>query len=305
VLAGVRAEFTQDTFNGNIVNGSTVTPNQASHNYANLFPSLQLRYDFTPTLVGRAIYSSTIARPGFAQSSASVSVDPANGIVTTGNPNLKPTTSQNFDLQIEKYLPHGGIASIGVFDKSLSNYVVAQGQFVASSPFLPGFGAPVRLISFANVSSARVRGVTANYEQHFTQLPGIFGGLGAAANWTWTNSHLDIRPGEDHTLPSAPRNTFNAAVFYERGPLNMRLAASYVGASLWSVGGSAATDVYTASRLSLDFGASYQATKNVGLYVDVKNILNTPLKFYEGSPNRPIQREFYGPTILAGLRINL
>ena len=52
--------------------------------YANLFPSLQLRYDFTATLVGRAIYSSTIARPGFTQSAAGVTVDAANGIVTTG-----------------------------------------------------------------------------------------------------------------------------------------------------------------------------------------------------------------------------
>ncbi|MEA3118733.1 MAG: hypothetical protein QOI13_2003, partial [Paraburkholderia sp.] len=304
VLAGVRAEFTQDAFYGNLINGNIITPNETSHSYANLFPSLQLRYDFTPTLVGRAIYSSTIARPGFTQSSASVNVDAANGIVTTGNPNLQPTTSQNFDLQIEKYLPHRGIASLGVFDKSLKNYVISQTTFVNNSPYLANPGFPIQLVSFANVSSARVRGLTANLEQHFTRLPGFLSGLGASANWTWTNSHLDIRPGEDHTLPSAPRNTANAAVFYERGPLDMRLSLSYVGASLWSVGNSAATDVYTASRLSLDFGGSYQITKNVSMYFDAANLLNTPLKFYEGSPDRPIQREFYGQTFLVGLRIN-
>src|SRR6202008_3308414 len=55
VLAGLRGEFTQDSFNGNLINGNTVSPNQTSNNYFNLFPSLQLRYDFTPTLVGRAI----------------------------------------------------------------------------------------------------------------------------------------------------------------------------------------------------------------------------------------------------------
>lgn len=303
ILAGLRGEFTQDTFRGNVIDGSTVTPNQTSNNYFNLFPSIQLRYDFTPTLVGRAIYSSTIARPGFTQSSASVAVDPATGTVTTGNPKLKPTTSQNFDLQIEKYLPHGGIVSLGAFDKSMSDYVVSRETFVDSSPYLT-YPGRIALQSFANISSARARGVTANYEQHFTQLPGFLGGLGAGLNWTWVNSHLDIRPGEDHMLPSAPRNTYNASVFYERGPLNMRLSASYVGASLWSVGSSAATDVYTAARFSLDFGGSYQIRKNVGLYVNVRNILNTPLKFYEGSPDRPIQREFYGPTVMVGLTIN-
>ncbi|MGU7774302.1 TonB-dependent receptor [Burkholderia sp. MR1-5-21] len=303
VLAGLRGEFTQDTFRGNVVNGSDVTPNETSHNYFNLFPSVQLRYDFTPSLVGRAIYSSTLARPGFTQTSASVTADPGTGTVTTGNPNLKPTKSQNFDLQLEQYLPHGGIFSIGAFDKSMRDYVVSRTQFVDSSPYLT-YPGQITLQTFDNVSSARARGVTVNYEQHFSQLPGVFGGLGAGLNWTWVNSHLDIRPGEDHMLPSAPRNTFNASVFYERGPLNMRLAASYVGASLWSVGGSAATDVYTDARFSLDFGGSYQIAKNVGLYVNVKNILNTPLKFYEGSPNRPIQREFYGPTVMVGLTIN-
>ncbi len=304
VLAGLRGEWTQDTFSGNLITGNAITPNQTANNYFNLFPSLQLRYDFTPTLVGRAIYSSTIARPGFAQSSASVLADPGTGIVTTGNPNLKPTTSQNFDLQIEKYLPHGGIISLGAFDKAMSDYVVAQSSTVLSSPYLPGYSGPIKLVSFANVSSARVRGVTANYEQHFTQLPGFLSGLGAGANWTWTNSHLDIRPGEDHTLPSGPRNTYNASVFYERGPLDMRLSASYVGKSLWAVGSSAATDIYTASRFSLDFGGSYQIRKDVGIYLDVRNILNTPLKFYEGSPDRPIQREFYGPTVMVGVTIN-
>jgi TonB-dependent receptor len=230
--------------------------------------------------------------------------DPGTGTVTSGNPNLKPTTSQNFDIQFEKYLPHGGIISLGAFDKSMSDYVVGQSSTVFSSPYLPGYSGPIKLVSFANVASARVRGVTANYEQHFTQLPGFLSGLGAGANWTWTNSHLDIRPGDDHTLPSGPRNSYNASVFYERGPLDMRLSASYVGKSLWAVGSSAATDVYTASRFSLDFGGSYQVRKDVGIYLDVRNILNTPLKFYEGSPDRPIQREFYGPTVMVGLTIN-
>ncbi|WP_323049127.1 TonB-dependent receptor [Caballeronia mineralivorans] len=303
VLAGLRGEFTQGTFNGNVVNGNTVTPNQTSNHYFNLFPSVQVRYDFTSTLVGRAIYSSTIARPGFTQTSASVTADPATGIVTTGNPNLKPTTSQNFDLQLEKYLPHGGIVSLGAFDKSMSDYVVSQANFVNSSPFLT-FPGRITLQSFTNVASARARGLTANYQQHFTELPGLLNGLGAGLNWTWVNSHLDIRPGEDHMLPSAPRNSYNANVFYERGPLNMRLSASYVGKSLWAVGSSAATDIYTAARFSLDFGGSYQIRKDVGVYLDVRNILNTPLKFYEGSPDRPIQREFYGPTVMVGVTIN-
>ncbi|MGO8975114.1 MAG: hypothetical protein ACLP0B_15170 [Steroidobacteraceae bacterium] len=40
------------------------------------------------------------------------------------------------------------------------------------------------------------------------------------------------------------------------------------------------------------------------MYVEAKNLLNTPLEFTEGpSDSRPIQREFYDQTFLAGLRM--
>ncbi len=69
------------------------------------------------TLITRATWSSTIARPGFNQSTASLSIDLGAGQVTTGNPNLKPATANSFDVSIEKYLPDAGILAFGVFDK--------------------------------------------------------------------------------------------------------------------------------------------------------------------------------------------
>jgi hypothetical protein len=44
----------------------------------------------------------------------------------------------------------------------------------------------------------------------------------------------------------------------------------------------------------------------VRFYLEGKNLLNTPLEFTEGpSSFRPIQREFYDMTVLAGVRLNL
>ena len=46
--------------------------------------------------------------------------------------------------------------------------------------------------------------------------------------------------------------------------------------------------------------------RQVKLYFDAKNLLNTPLEFTEGpSQSRPIQREFYDITLLAGVRVSL
>jgi hypothetical protein len=42
----------------------------------------------------------------------------------------------------------------------------------------------------------------------------------------------------------------------------------------------------------------------VQFYFNAKNLTNAPLRFYEGAPNRPIQREFYDATFEAGVKIH-
>ena len=108
-------------------------------------------------------------------------------------------------------------------------------------------------------------------------------------------------------LPSTSKVTWNAAVFYERAPVEVRVAANYVGQNLFAFGSTVgdALDVYSRHRLTLDLGSSYAVGREVKIYFDAKNLLNTPLEFTEGtSDSRPIQREFYDITLLAGVRLS-
>lgn len=315
ILTGLRAELTRAQFNGNAVStqvdafNNTTYPTQrisADSKYTNYFPSLQARYTFAPSLIGRAIYSSTISRPGFNQTSAAMNINPGGDFVSQGNPGLKPTTANNIDLSIEHYLAQGGIASFGVFNKALSNYIVSKvsTQSFPNNGLFAGFTGPAKVFTYDNVSSARVFGYELNYEQRYRSLPGLLSGLGTSFNWTWVHSRLEIRPGEFAALPSTSKNTGNAALFYERNGLDMRLAGYYVSRNLFGVGSSAATDIYSEPRFSLDFGASYALQSNVAIYLNVKNLTNTAMKFTEGTDNRPIQRETYGKTIQVGLTAN-
>jgi hypothetical protein len=79
-----------------------------------------------------------------------------------------------------------------------------------------------------------------------------------------------------------------------------------VSRNLWSVGGSDATDLYSQPRFRLDFGGSYAISNNVSYYLNVKNITDTKIEFTKTADNNfPVQREFYGPTYLTGIRIQL
>ncbi|MBV9724622.1 MAG: TonB-dependent receptor [Gammaproteobacteria bacterium] len=308
-LAGVRVESTHATYRGNLYNSDldSNTPATQSNSYTNAFPTLQGRYFFSEQLIARLTYASGIARPGFNQITPGAMVSTVNRTVTVGNPALKPTVGQNFDATLEWFPRNGQIASVGVFGKVFTNYILQTEQRVDSYPF-PGLGpsgTPVVVDSFVN-GPAHAWGAEAQYQQQLLFLPRPWDGLGFSLNGTAVDSRAQIHPGVYGLLPSTAKFTWNAALFYESGPLELRVAFDYVGQNLFAFGSvtSNATDVYSSARLTMDLGASYVVSRRVSVYFQAKNLLNTPLEFTEGPCScRPIQREFYDATYLAGVRL--
>jgi len=321
IVAGVRIEETRATYSAYKQDGTGVTcpvdqncPVSNSVNYTNVFPTAQLRYEFSPDLIGRAAISSTIARPGFQQITPTTTID-SNGNETTGNPNLKPTTATGFDLALEKYLPHAGIAAVGLFAKDLKDYIVTDSVPLGGQNTGGNLGI-AKLFSFTNGQAAKVYGIEANFVKRFRDdLPGAWAGLGVASNVTLVSSKfkvpvLDANGNStltrDSILPSTSRTTGNFEVMYEMSGVNLTLGAYYTSRNIFAMGPSAATDVWTQERFSVDFGGSYQLSEQVSTYFNIKNLTNTALKFTEGEgDNRVIQREFYGPTVQVGVNVKL
>ena len=165
LLAGVRVEATDARYGGYVQ--TNTTPNTVvntleyrSNDYVNAFPTLQVRYSFTPQIIGRATYSTGIGRPGFTQNSTAASVDLTQSpvVITRGNPNLKPTLGQNFDLSLEDYLPNGGVIQAGLFDKEFTNYIAPRIQNdITTDPLAPGQTADVT--TYLNIPKAYARGI--------------------------------------------------------------------------------------------------------------------------------------------------
>jgi TonB-dependent receptor len=331
MVAGVRVEKTDATYSGSEsdksgavgslgcpildpVNAPTthVCPVSNTRNYTNFFPSAQMRYELQSDLIARAAISSTIARPGFQQVTASTTID-NGGNISTGNPNLKPTTATGLDLALEKYLPHAGIASVGFFAKDIKDYIVKNVAQQAGGPQkTEGNLGVIDIVSFANASTAHLYGFEANYVQHFRdELPGALGGLGVSANWTWVDSWYrepvidpvtNLVSGlRSSMLPSTSRNTGNFEVLYDMYGLDLTVGAYYTSKNIFGVGNSAALDIWTQERLSVDFGSQYHVTEAFSVYFNAKNLTNTALKLTEGAgEDRVIQREFYGVTLQFG-----
>jgi TonB-dependent receptor len=308
LLAGVRVEATHAKYIGNLYNSDndTNTATQETNSYTNFFPTLQGAYYFSPELVARLTYASGIARPGFNQITPGASISVAGATVTVGNPALKPTIGQNFDATLEWYPGDGQVAALGLFAKYFSNYILLSQAIVPGYPY-PGLeNITTTVQSFSN-GPAHAYGAEAQYQQQMLFLPHPWDGLGFSANVTVVDSRAEIHPGIFGLMPSTSQLTWNAALFYEGGPFEVRLAADYVGQNLFSFGlvTDNSQDVYSRARLTMDVGATLQINHWAKLYFEGKNLLNTPLEFTEGpSFFRPIQREFYEQTWLFGVRMS-
>lgn len=183
------------------------------------------------------------------------------------------------------------------FGKRFTNYILLSQQLAPTYDFPGLIGAPTVVASYAN-GPAHAYGVEAQYQQQFLSLPSPLNGFGVNANATVVASEATLHPAfdgqsaESGAMPSTARLTWNLALFYQRDPLELRMAADYVGQNLFAFGSTVGNefDQYSSPRLTMDFGASYRFTPAVQLYFDAKNLLNTPLKFTEStSESRPIQ----------------
>jgi TonB-dependent receptor len=100
-------------------------------NYDNLLPALDFNIELMRNLVGRVSFSRTLARADYSNLFASQAADPpprptALGGVpsgTTGNANLKPLVSDNFDVSLEWYYKPSSFVSVGFFDKRVRNFI--------------------------------------------------------------------------------------------------------------------------------------------------------------------------------------
>jgi TonB-dependent receptor len=103
---GVRVIKTRLSINGNQkvtdANGNTaVVPAVFDHDYVDALPSANIRFHFTDKLQLRLAASKTLTRPNFSQLSPALTLVPAQGQGSGGNPNLQPLRADALDASLE------------------------------------------------------------------------------------------------------------------------------------------------------------------------------------------------------------
>jgi len=326
-MAGARLEVTHINYTWyqayqTLANGDPDTSNELSSplaetgtiDYTNILPSLGFKYTFNPDLTTRMNFSQTIARPtqnqyipSFSLGQALSSQNGNNDVqFTFGNPNLQPMVSNNFDFSWELYPQKAAILGVDLFLKQINNYI-AQNYSRVEGPGGVGSGGVTDSLNYINIPTAVIDGIEFQYQQQYTMLPGLLGGLGFRGSISFIGSQGELSPGVYGELPSQSDLIWETGVFYKKDGLTVDVAGNFTGKTLTTIGDpnaqSYSPSIYFDDFFQVNAKAQYAFTKDFSIYGDWNNINNADLRFYQGSPNLPIQNEFYGPSFDGGVDI--
>jgi TonB-dependent receptor len=154
----------------------------------------------------------------------------ANYTTTAGDPTLKPTMSNNFDLSVEWYPRAGTSLHAGVFYKRITDSVVYG---AAQRPVTVSFTDGTTEQGLATTNDARtatqaatVKGVEVGGRVFLDRLPGWLSGIGVEANYTFLDSKnpgdlyydIDGVAHNDVPLQGLSKHNANVAFLYEHNP---------------------------------------------------------------------------------------
>jgi TonB-dependent receptor len=311
-----------DTLNSDFNSESTVGLQRVTgrHTYNDLFPSAQLKFEADENTNVRLAVTRGIARPDYTQLAPSIS-GTNNSLLTIprsqsfsiseGNPHLKAETAWNYDFLVERYLPASGVISAGVFYKDLKDFIYSakffnyQGQILAYQG--QGGTAP------HNGPSGHIIGWEADWEQHFTFLPGVLAGFGFDANWTHVNSYALLLNSDGTVARRAPLyrtspDIGNVSGLYTYGPLSARVAWVYQGPNITGYGDGTSNpttgDGYFYAHAQVDGSLYINVTNATQVQFQLLNINDAVFGFFSGTVSHQfdVQREYYGRTFYFGLR---
>ena len=296
--------------------------------HINILPSFNIKFNLTDHWVLRLAASRAMSRPdmgflknyvaignpsvdltptGCAQTTPSRCIKNSAGVNTdytplftasAGNPTLKSTTADQFDVSLEDYFASVGSFTFDAFYKKFDNYI-QYGSYL-SSYTNNGVTEQVKVNGPINGQGASVKGFEVAYQRFFDFLPAPFDGFGVQANYTHlvntgiVNPNLSTVSGDGgtntgsggiaqattaidpHALEGLSDDSYNLVFMYEKGPWAARMAYNWrskylVSAADCCVG----LPVWQKQSGYLDASVRYKVSNNTEVSLEGSNLLGT------------------------------
>jgi iron complex outermembrane recepter protein len=212
--------------------------------------------------------------------------------VTVPNPNLGPESADNLLARLAYYFEPVGTLAVTVRDNRIKN--LAQRFDFPASAF--GYGedpiySTYDFISKQNIGGSKeFKGLELEYRQQLQFLPGALKGLGVFANYT--RNYATIRSAG--LVP----HTISGGLNYRFRGLTTAVNAKWTDVSPYS----GTVGRFRKQRTMVDFNANFRVWKNIGVFVQARNILDVPDYIFDVDQARINKIEYYGAIWTFGVK---
>ena len=300
--AGVRVENTVNIYRGNAydIDDETSTPTSGEGNYTNLLPSVLMKYNLSSRSLIRGSVTSTMARPNYYDLVPYISFSRDDLEAEFGNPDLKAATATNVDLSYENYLPNVGLISAGVFYKRINNFIYTE-----SINDFEYKGTTYDAQTPKNGEVATVQGLELAFQRTLGKS-GFAKNLNLYTNATFTASQTTgVRDGENIALAGTAPIMLNASLAYDAKKFTARVSFNHAQGYVDEYGGDAYTDRFYGDQSFVDINAYYALTPKLRVFIDLNNLTNQPLRYYQFEEQYTMQMEYYGFRAKLGVKLDL
>jgi len=291
---------------GNVTTVPTGEPVNVTRTYTKLLPSFNLRYRPNDKLLFRAAASRTISRPELNQISPTITVNAVGSRVTEQNPYLNPFLADNLDFTAEWYFRPGSLLGASLFYKNLKSLIrpvsevkpltiiVVDAQKKPTSTEIRNF----TFNSLANGDGVKLKGIELYLQTNFDFLASPFlSGFGTQLNYTYIDN------SDPEQLTAASPHNFNATLFYEKGPLGVRMSYSWRDRFLTSPSQLRTLGNFNLAYGTLDGSINFAVNENISLVFEAVNILDED-EISEFSSGFPQSFSDAGRRIQGGIRLS-
>lgn len=303
LVAGIRAENTANSYEGfryDIVE-EIASETNGDASYLNILPSVLYRFSPNTNTVVRASLTNTLARPNYYDLVPYEAFNSDDSEIELGNPNLSAASAWNIDVNGERYFSNLGLISAGIFYKTIDNFIYYN---VYDDVFN---GETYEFTKPENGGTATITGLEFAFQRQLDVLSPSLKNFNLQANTTLTQSTTSGILDRDDAVgfAGAAPLMVNTALAYENKKLMVRLSYNYAGSYVDEYGGDAFEDRYYDSQHFLDINGYYEVAKNVRVFVELHNILNQPLRYYQYQSQYTMQMEYYNLRANFGVKLDL
>ena len=245
-----------------------------------VLPSLVFNVKLTDVQNLRLSATQTLARPEYREISPALYQNELGAGVTKGNPDLKRSLIQNYDIRWERYPNPGELFSVALFAKRFQDPIERVDQAT---------GGP-QIITYANARSAINYGVELEARKGLGGWYAALNPFSVFTNVTVMTSNIDIGEGpiagnttSDRPMVGQAPYVVNAGATYAReSGMSATVLYNVVGKRIDAAGSGVLGDIYEMPRNIVDLSLRLPIFNNVNARLDARNLLNAEYRWEQG-----------------------